>query len=158
MTMFLFNQHEHRQDSNITKVTSGVILHGCNAQGVMGSGVAKQLRAKYPDIYLDYVHGISVASSNKENPLGQVYFSWVTPDLYIANAVTQEFYGRDGRQYVDYLALEQAVSKTVDFADRKNLPVHVPYLIGAGLGGGSEKIILDIFAKYQYNIIFHYWK
>ena len=149
---------EHRNPSDITKVTSGIIIHGCNAQGVMGSGVAKQLRAKYPDIYQDYLVGLNIAMLRKENPLGQVYFSWVGPDLYVANAVTQEFYGRDGRQYVDYLALEQAIDRTVEFASRKDLAVHVPYLIGAGLGGGSEKTILDIFAKYQYNIIFHHWK
>lgn len=133
-------------------------MHGCNAQGVMGSGVAKQLRAKYPYIYMDYQESLCVMRISKYNPLGQVVFSWVGPDLYVANAITQEFYGSDGRQYVDYLALEQALDKTVEFANRKNLPVHVPYLIGAGLGGGSEKIILDIFAKYPYNIVFHYWK
>lgn len=149
---------EHRNPSDITKVTSGVILHGCNAQGAMGSGVAKQLRAKYPDIYVDYYVGLSGSNLRKENPLGQVYFSWVGPNLFVANAITQEFYGRDGRQYVEYLALEQAIDKTVEFASRKDLAVHVPYLIGAGLGGGSEKTILDIFAKYQYNIIFHHWK
>ena len=150
--------HEHRQNSDITKVTGGVILHGCNAQGVMGSGVAQQLRAKYPDIYMDYQESLWAMCIGKQNPLGQVVFSWVGPDLYVANAITQEFYGRDGRQYVDYLALEQAIDKTVGFANRKNLPVHVPYLIGAGKGGGSEKTILDIFLKYSYNIIFHYWK
>lgn len=149
---------EHRNPSDITKVTSGVIVHGCNAQGVMGSGVAKQLRAKYPEIYLDYCESLQVMRVSKVNPLGQLIVSQVGINLFVANAITQEFYGRDGRQYVDYLALEQAIDKTVEFASRKDLAIHVPYLIGAGLGGGSEKTILDIFAKYQYNIIFHHWK
>lgn len=132
-------------------------MHGCNSQAVMGSGVARQLRQCYPLIYLDYQEGLFARRIAKQNPLGDVIFSWVGPDLFVANAITQEYYGRDGRQYVDYLALEQALDKTVEFASRKDLPVHVPYLIGAGLGGGSEKTILDIFVKYPYNIVFHHY-
>ena len=30
------------------------IIHGCNSKGVMGSGVAKVLREKYPRAYQDY--------------------------------------------------------------------------------------------------------
>ena len=31
------------------------IVHGCNSHGVMGSGVAKMVRAKYPVAYQRYV-------------------------------------------------------------------------------------------------------
>jgi O-acetyl-ADP-ribose deacetylase (regulator of RNase III) len=150
--------HTHLDPSDVTKVTSGVILHGCNAQRVMGSGVAKQLRAKYPGIYLSYLDGLANAKECGASPLGDVYMLNVRPGLYVANGVTQEYYGRDGRQYVSYKALDQAISTSVGYARSLDLPLHIPYLIGAGLGGGSEKIILDLFAKYQYNIIFHHWK
>lgn len=150
--------HTHLDPSNITTVDRGVIMHGCNAQGVMGSGVAKQLRAKYPEIYYDYVEAFNVFKIMNINPLGQVVTVPVGKDLYVANAITQEYYGRDGRQYVDYSALDQCIQYCVEYASAKDLPLHVPYLIGAGLGGGDEKIILELFAKYQYNIIFHHWK
>ena len=32
-----------------------VILHQVNCQGVMGSGIAKQVREKYPEVYQHYV-------------------------------------------------------------------------------------------------------
>lgn len=33
---------------NLLDVTKGIIMHGCNCQGVMGSGVALAVKRKYP--------------------------------------------------------------------------------------------------------------
>ena len=33
-----------------------IIVHGCNAQGVMGAGVAKAIRTKYPEAYSNYFY------------------------------------------------------------------------------------------------------
>lgn len=38
---------EYRK-GNLLDITSGVIVHGCNMRGVMGSGVALAIRNKYP--------------------------------------------------------------------------------------------------------------
>lgn len=146
---------KHLYNSNILDVTSGVIVHGCNAQGVMGSGVAKQLRAKYPEIYDAYVTHLDSFKANSCSPLGSVNFVLVHSGLTVANAITQEFYGRDGKQYVSYEALHKALADVVDVAD--GYTVHVPYLIGAGLGGGSEQKIIEIFKSVGYeNICFHH--
>ena len=146
---------KHLYNSNILEVTSGVIVHGCNAQGVMGSGVAKQLRAKYPEIYDAYVTHLDSFKTNSCSPLGSVNFVLVHSGLTVANAITQEFYGRDGKQYVSYEALHKALADVVDVADGHT--VHVPYLIGAGLGGGSEQKIIEIFKNIGYeNICFHH--
>ena len=151
---------KHLQNSDITKVTHGIIVQGCNAQGVMGSGVAKQLRAKYPDIFMDYLSGLQEYKEESISPLGAVFLSEITSNLVIANAITQEFYGRDGQQYVSYQALEHAFKCVAGRASDMDLPVHLPYLIGAGLGGGDEKIILEIINKTLYNTdcTLHYWK
>lgn len=79
--------------------------------------------------------------------------------LIIANALTQEFYGRDGDLYVSYIALKsclETIARTFD----KDTELHIPYLIGAGLGGGdAEKIlrIIDVKLK-DHNVNFHHWK
>jgi O-acetyl-ADP-ribose deacetylase (regulator of RNase III) len=151
----------HKYNSNITEVTQGVIVHGCNAQGVMGSGVAKQLRAKYPEIYVDYLDGLEEYSTENLSPLGAVFLSEVRPTLVIANAITQEFYGKDGRKYISYTALEEALGFVQKVAMASNVVVHIPYLIGAGLGGGDEKTILEIVEKTMYNtdcILHHFNK
>jgi len=88
---------------------SGIIVHGCNAQGVMGSGVALAIRRKYPGAYEVYrnayeTHGLRLGT----------YTFWCDGDVTVINAVTQEFYGKDGKQYVDYGAVEEAFKSVAE--------------------------------------------
>lgn len=134
-------------DSNLLEVTSGIIMHGCNSQGVMGSGVAKQLRAKYPDVYLDYLNHLQdckVVYGTGKASLGTVAFTNVSKDLVIASAITQEFYGKDGKLYVSYDTLNRSARSVLWVASSKNMPVHIPYMLGAGLGGGDLCLIKSI--------------
>ena len=151
----------HHEPSNICLVTDGVIVHGCNAQGVMGSGVAKQLRAKYPDIFLAYINHLDTYKGLDVNPLGSVSFSRINGSLLVANAITQEFYGRDGELYVSYIALIECLKSVAEFVTaRRNMPVHIPYLIGAGLGGGDEEKIIRIIENKlkDCDVHLHHWK
>lgn len=120
---------------NLLDVTEGIIVHGCNAQGVMGSGVALGIRNKYPAAYRAYMDNTRcLGSSSKE---------WVTDDILVINGITQEFYGRDGKRYVNYAAIckvfEEAVSAARCYSYTLNFPK-----IGAGLGGGDWNIIEQI--------------
>lgn len=118
-----------------------VIIHGCNAQGVMGSGVAAIVKKLYPHAYLAYKQGQRRVGLK----LGQVIL-WPNPDNApsIANAITQEFYGRvAGKQYMSYDAVivaMQAIAKHVG----TDMPIHLP-MIGGGLGGGDVKRLTAIF-------------
>lgn len=135
-------------EGDLLDVTKGYIMHGCNAQGIMGSGVAKQLRAKYPRIYRDYTAGLETVRYNRGNPLGEVFVSYINPQLFVCNAITQEFYGRDGKQYVDYGAVDRATDYVVQLARRDQSSVFIPDLLGAGLGGGDRGTLLDIFLRH----------
>lgn len=148
----------HHESSNICLVTDGVIIHGCNAKGVMGGGVAKQLRAKYPDIYFEYVKHLRSYWDEDINPLGSVNFSKVTDTLIVCNAITQEHYGRTGEKYVSYIALRGCLDAVVRKHNDK--PIHIPYLIGAGLGGGDEEKILRIIETKlkDCDVHLHHWK
>ncbi len=123
---------------NLLDVTSGIIAHGCNAQGVMGSGVAKGIREKFPTAYRYYQYQ---AESGLE--LGDVQIVSVVPKtLYVANLITQEFYGTSGNRYVSY----DAVDECFDNLFARNIPkqiVNIPK-IGAGLGGGDWSVIESI--------------
>lgn len=118
---------------NLLDQTSGIIVHGCNMQGVMGSGVAKQIKARYPQAYEDYMTQL------RNRDLGDVIFSAVSDTLVIANALTQEYYGLSDKQYVDYSAIEAALIEVMLFRNPCE-DVHMPR-IGAGLGGGSWDVI-----------------
>lgn len=86
--------HEHRGNlfelfSTVTddKTAIHIIAHGCNAQGKMGSGFAKELRNRYPMAYDDY------KAYEKEMGflrIGQIAYSAINDNLIIANCITQK--------------------------------------------------------------------
>lgn len=115
------------------------ILHGCNAQGVMGSGVAKIVKEQYTDAYNFYIeyhaqYGLKLGDTQFVPANGKV----------IINAITQEFYGKDGKLYVDYDAVAAAM-KTVNRVLKLSgyTQVAMPK-IGSGLGGGNWDVIAYI--------------
>lgn len=124
---------------DITNATEKLIAHGCNAQGVMGSGVALAIRNKWPKAYEDYKNhhtkfGLKV---------GQNIYSYTNKKI-IANCITQEFYGRaSDRRYVSYDGIAECMRKLYFLSKLKNLNVALP-LIGARLGGGKWSIISKI--------------
>jgi O-acetyl-ADP-ribose deacetylase (regulator of RNase III) len=124
-----------------------IIVHGCNAQGVMGSGVAAIMKKLYPYAYLAYKqvsrrHGLKLGAvvmapaPGNEGPT-------------IANAITQEFYGRDGKVYASYDAIVVAMQAIAKLAG-KDTPVHLP-MIGGGLGGCDVKRLTAIFQAAFYD-------
>lgn len=138
---------EYRK-GNLLDVTEGIIVHGCNAQGVMGSGVALAVKKKYPDCFYAYLReheectlvlGDIVWWNNdmdgqKNIPLQKMFF--------IANAITQQHYGTD-RRHVNYWAIANAFKEVMRQARTTKTVVHFPK-IGAGLGGGDWNIIEQI--------------
>lgn len=114
----------------------GVIVHGCNCQRVMGSGVAAQIRKKWPKAYEVY--------RRMDMELGLVSFAVVEYGVIVANALTQEFYGRDGKVYVDYLAVRQAFATiNIVACNEGETVVNFP-LIGCGRAGGDWNVVSKI--------------
>lgn len=128
------------------------VVHGCNAQGVMGSGIAKTVKAKYPHVFDAY---------RKEYDLAGLHLGQIIPvaveqsfehggSFNIVNAITQQNYGRDERvQYVFYSAIQSSFQNLKLLLQpmlndtRQRVIIHYP-MIGAGLGGGEWAIISDI--------------
>lgn len=137
---------------DITQASEFIIAHGCNAQGVMGSGVAKAIRKAYPKAYADYLHKYETDGLK----LGDIVWSYThnKPDLpaeflptrLIANCITQQHYGKDRKVYVNYEAI-QTCMRQIDFINRawydSIQKVAMPK-IGAGLGGGDWSVISKI--------------
>lgn len=122
----------------------GIIVHGCNAQGVMGSGVALQIKNKWSDAYKSYKQAIQDWGDQKICPLGRVVFHKVRDDLWIINAITQEYYGRDkSKVYVDYEAVRTAFHTINWYFHDKGLPINFPK-IGCGLANGDWDVVSKI--------------
>lgn len=132
----------HKGD--LLSVDYGIIVHGCNAQGVMGSGVAKAIKEKYPEAFKLYREHC-LTHSCKPYLLGDVVYCSPKDNLWIANAITQVRFGNDGKKYVNYDAVDCCFKEIAQ--TRGHLPIHFPK-IGAGLGGGDWNVISAIIDKY----------
>lgn len=113
------------------------IVHGCNAQGVMGSGIAKAIRAKYPSAYQDYNDMYNSVGLN----LGDICISVQDDQKIIYNAITQQNYGRDANVvYVSYWAIAEVFRKIEQHGVGE---IGLP-MIGAGLANGDWNVISAI--------------
>lgn len=125
-----------------------LILHGCNAQGVMGSGVAKHIRKKFPQAFEEYY-----AAYEKEMLwLGDVIFADCGSKI-IANGITQQYYGRSGECFVSYEAINNVMEDTHNYALEHGIEHVAMPLIGSKLGGGSWKKISSIIEDKFTNVI-----
>lgn len=128
------------KNGDVSKAEEDIIAHGCNAQGKMASGVAKAIRTKFPKAYEYYYN--AYIENNHSLTVGKIVWA-PCGNKAIANCITQEFYGRDGRVYVDYNAIRQCMKVLNNEGHLSNLTVAMP-MIGSALGGGDWKIIEKI--------------
>jgi len=138
-------------DGNILEAKENIIGHSCNCMGVMGSGLAKQIRNKYPKVFKDYQTYLTNIKFSIQ-ALGKCQIVKAEENKYIANLFGQYKYGRD-KQYTDYTALEEALFSLKVSAKDHNKSVAIPFNIGCGLAGGSwevvYKIIEEVFSDYD---------
>lgn len=132
---------------NILDVTTGIIAHGVNCQRTMGSGIAKAIRDKWPQVYDAY----ALAPIGDVEMLGQVRFVTVNPrrdsPLCVANCYTQFYYGQvkpyRGDCHADYEAIASCYRRLFEVSTDRSEVIH-SVIIGSGLAGGNRDKILGI--------------
>ena len=114
-----------------------IFCHQVNCKGVMGSGIARAIKSKYPEVFEHYSELCKFIK-----PLGAAQAVELSDGRVCVNLFGQDRYGRDKR-YTDYTAfkhclieLEIILSKYPD-----DTVVAFPYAIGCGLAGGDWNII-----------------
>ena len=137
---------------DLLKSHCNIICHQVNCQGVMGSGIAKQIREKFPKCYDNYKDFLSSYGSYES--LGSVCFSIMdTSTRFIANMFSQYDYLPRGKNHTNYEAFRSCIREIKAFvlgmASGMELPtwlysIGFPYKIGCGLGGGNWEIIAKI--------------
>ena len=132
-------------------VKTGAIIHGCNAQGVMGSGVAREVKIRYPGAFDVYRKHCELYGYGNKDLLGTAPI-WTNAEgelnpsehLFIINAITQLRYGTDNHRYVSYAAVQECFDTIYSSCKTLGITeVHFP-AIGSGLGGGDWSIISTI--------------
>lgn len=124
---------------------SGCIIHGVNCQGKMNSGIAKDIRERFPAVYDDYMRHLAKCESQQVDPLGTVVYTKISPDLVIASAFIQQYYGRNiNVTYCSYPAIYQCfkiIARDVLIAARHYANPKLAVLrfpkIGCGLANGT---------------------
>lgn len=124
---------------DLLKSSLQAIAHGCNSQGVMGSGIAKQIKEQYPDAFKMY----RIAFVKSGLQIGTNIWSSYNNTI-IVNCITQPFFGNDKKRYVSYDAISDCMKDiNSNLFNAGIYEIGLP-LIGAGLGGGNWNIISSI--------------
>ena len=141
------------EKGNIVTGDYPIFCQQVNCKGVMGAGLAKQIRAKYPAVYAEYAE---LCEEHKDKDLlGHVQYVY---DLGLNNRIcvnmfAQNGFGRDKR-HTDYNAFKSCLNELADYLNNVNiqLPVAFPYMIGCGLAGGDWYIVLGILKDFSKQI------
>lgn len=130
------------------------VCHQVNCQGVMGAGLARQIRVAYPQVYEEYR---ALCRANPTQLLGLFQPIRITPTFTVANCFAQVNYGRNGL-FTDYAALKKCMEAARLFAETSNGIVRIPYKIGCGLGGGDWNVVYEIIETAFSNSTVYIWK
>ena len=132
-------------DGNLLDFPNGInyIAHSCNTQNIMGGGIAKQIKDRYPTAY----QADCFAMYEDDNVLGEYSFAVAdaTQTKGIYNMYTQDKIG--GARAVNYEAFYVALTKVAntieweDDTDEKTSVFGLPWMISCGLAGGSWGVI-----------------
>lgn len=119
-----------------------IVCHQVNCKGVMGSGLALQIKNRFPDVYYNYRDKCDQIAEGVGG-LGDVQFCSALSDAgyIVANIFGQYGYGRDKR-YTDYDALRKAFNTIAKAFP--NFTIRIPYKLGCGLGGGDWSVVSKI--------------
>lgn len=135
-----------------------LIAHQVNCKGVMGSGLAKQVRARYPSVFDEYAL-FCKQHNYSEDALGKIQVV-STHERCIANLFAQYSYGRDIQQ-TQYEALRKCLWELRAYATKHGIKrIAIPYKLGCGLAGGSWKVVFPMVYNtfFDFPIVLEIWK
>lgn len=146
-------------EGNILNATENIIAHQVNCRGIMGGGLALQIKNKYPEIfnyYFNYIEDFKINNSEAKYLLGCCQIVYTSDgNKAFANLFGQYNIGQNKVQ-TDYMALRRSLNKLLTYAKENKNSIAIPYKLGCGLAGGDwnivYKIIEDVFEDYDVTI------
>jgi O-acetyl-ADP-ribose deacetylase (regulator of RNase III) len=118
-----------------------VIVHGCNCQVTMGSGIAREIRERHPSAYQADID-FDKPSHHRISKLGNYSSTVIDSDRYmftIINAYTQYQFFPRGIDHFDYESFALILRKLSHVYPGYRFGF--PY-IGCGLAGGNKELIV----------------
>lgn len=125
---------------NLLNAQTNVIAHQVNCQGVMGSGVAKQIKEKWSDVFKQYDYHVRMC---EKSCLGDCQMVQINKSQFVANLFGQRYYGRENLRYTSYDGIHDALAKLQVYMNNRNCnSVAFPYKMSSDRGGADWDIIL----------------
>lgn len=124
-----------------------ILIHQVNCQGVMGSGIAGQIRKEFPEHYtdyLEYVESNTILSKTQKLLLGTFLPTYVGDYKTVYGLFSQDNYGSDKKLYTNYAAFTLGLDAILRNYQSSTVKIGIPAFIGCGLGGGDWDIIKPI--------------
>jgi O-acetyl-ADP-ribose deacetylase (regulator of RNase III) len=142
---------------NLLESNCDIICHQTNCKGSMGSGIAKQIKDKWPKVHRDYRFNIERMyngnfASKSSDLLGMITWTEVENGRYIMNFFSQDEYYPRNRCHTNYEAFTKCCKALKNFIteynlDKSNTIIGFPYKIGCGLAGGNWDIVSAIIER-----------
>lgn len=117
-----------------------VIIHGCNCEHKMGAGIAKSIRAEFPEAY-----AADKATRNHISKLGSISHATTKSGLVVVNAYTQ-VYASTKSPMLSYAAVRSCFREIREAFGGRGLRFGYPK-VGAGLAGGDWGRISGVIDK-----------
>ena len=136
-----------------------VICHQTNCMGAMGAGIARTIRARYPETYTALRERFLCDRAK----LGKVDIIPVRredgKELFVVNMYAQKKYMPRGVCHTNYDAFKQCAEDVKAFCSAhfgEHCKIGFPYKVGCGLAGGDWEIVKNIletvFAGPEYDV------
>lgn len=125
-----------------------VIVQGCNCFNTMGSGIARQLRETYPQVY----EADCKTEKGDKGKLGTFTLASAKEGFEIVNAYTQYGFNTGGAnedvfEYDAFMKVLVALRKETISGLRFGFPA-----IGCGLAGGNKDVIYSLIRAFAHGV------
>jgi O-acetyl-ADP-ribose deacetylase (regulator of RNase III) len=147
---------------DVLMATTDIIVHQVNCRGVMGAGLAKQIKEKYPHVFTEYKNHIAKIFERERGIQGFVASTLLgtisTTEISLDNSsqVIVNLFAQDDHdsttQQTNYKAFYSCLLELKNWALRKYglCSIAFPYKIGCGLAGGDWDIIRSMIEEVFY--------
>lgn len=148
------------REGDVLMSGADIICHQVNCRGVMGAGLAKQVKQANPQLFRQYCERCKQYSGRPLGsaqllgsalilPIDKDRYKEIASQHFIANCFGQDGFGRSG-VHTNYDALKASLVRVREFAKfYGKKTIAIPYMLGCGLAGGNwdtvQKIIGEVF-------------
>jgi hypothetical protein len=141
---------EHRIGNLLKQNDLYAFIHSANCQCTMGSGIAKEVREIYPEVY----EADLKTKKGDSSKLGTFSFAKTKDGKIGYNLYGQDKYGYDGKCYTDYDAVKRGLVEIKNHIGKNiitRLKIGIPCKMCSTRGGASwdkiYQIIKDVFEQ-----------